>query len=381
MKEIDNEMIINTLQVKGAIKKYCVPFWQMIGAEEEDPDCQGYFIHVINGLRTGSGEARKRSYMVGCTKSEGDDDDDVAVPNIISSDNKHPLSGGRVRKFVLSKDEFWEGMKNDLAEFLRGRKEKAEEKQKDKKQKKDKEKAKLKEGEEKKEEELAKRNRPDTAKSMDTARSGESSASSTTWRGKRRKKEASQEHEQMRDQIKKKKGELEALVRDLRDKLEDEEMNDLPQVDEEIRRQPSKQQNLNYILNGRAGQIIAEDLSVITILDLEDGLLELNKDQEGNKAESTREKTNLHKESYGATSVWVPSAVTLVSKGYLNILKKRSTIVKKLEDLFSFEQSSFSREALRIMTMFGLHNMGGSDEGSCQLCAARPFYNRPNNIT
>ena len=322
MKEIDNEMIINTLQVKGAIKKYCVPFWQMIGAEEEDPDCQGYFIHVINGLRTGSGEARKRSYMVGCTKSEGDDDDDVAVPNIISSDNKHPLSGGRVRKFVLSKDEFWEGMKNDLAEFLRGRKEKAEEKQKDKKQKKDKEKAKLKEGEEKKEEELAKRNRPDTAKSMDTARSEESSASSTTWRGKRRKKEASQEHEQMRDQIKKKKGELEALVRDLRDKLEDEEMNDLPQADEEIRRQPSKQQNLNYILNGRAGQIIAEDLSVITILDLEDGLLELNKDQEGNKAESTREKTNLHKESYGATSVWVPSAVTLVSKGYFSILKR-----------------------------------------------------------
>jgi predicted aminopeptidase len=87
---------------------------------------------------------------------------------------------------------------------------------------------------------LAKRNRPDTAKSTDTARSGESSASSTTWRGKRRKKEASQENEQMRDQIKKKKGELEALVRDLRDKLEDEEMNDLPQADAEAAKQTTE---------------------------------------------------------------------------------------------------------------------------------------------
>jgi hypothetical protein len=80
---------------------------------------------------------------------------------------------------------------------------------------------------------------------------------------------------------------------------------------------------------------------VLTLKDLEDGLLPLE-ENEIDKAERTREKTNLKQQKYGATTFWVPAAATVIGKNVLTTMKKRSEIVKKLMDLFSFEQSPCS---------------------------------------
>jgi len=105
----------------------------------------------------------------------------------------------------------------------------------------------------------------------------------------------------------------------------------------------------------------------VTILsDLESGMFDappVNEEVDGNT--TTKRRVNLGWVQYGKGQYIIPNAAALVSKNYLKILHDRSKIVKKLIDLFSSDQKqcNFSDEALRIITMYGIHNMGGSDEG------------------
>ncbi len=50
-------------------------------------------------------------------------------------------------------------------------------------------------------------------------------------------------------------------------------------------------------------------------------------------------------------------------------MKRDATIKKNLDDLFDGERCSLSRDAMIILTAFGLHNYGGSDE-ALEMCIA-----------
>jgi len=72
----------------------------------------------------------------------------------------------------------------------------------------------------------------------------------------------------------------------------------------------------------------------LTRKDLEDGLLPLE-ENENDIAARTREKTQLKQQKYGATTVWVPAAATVIGKHVLTTMQQQIEIVKKLRGLFS----------------------------------------------
>eukprot|EP00985_Skeletonema_marinoi_P010359 scaffold4870_cov128-Skeletonema_marinoi.AAC.2 len=299
-----------------------------------------------------------RVYKIGCTKDDG------VLPETIRDKENHPLKdGSRMREFTLSKEELWDGMKEELQEFLRGRNDDDKKNQKNKK-------AKLQKVTER---EDAKRSRPGTAKSADTTKSGESGTStSSKKKGKRRKRQQTE----LKEKIKEKKKELVELIEQLCKMKEDEAWDcprvdateNRPQADEEAPQMTATAQTLSYVLNGKAGKF-TKDLRVVTLGDLEEGLLHLDEDKQNSKAEATRKKTNLKPFNYGATSCWVPAGAAVIGKKDLTKLNQKAEIVKKLDSFFSSNQSAFSPQALRILTMFGLSNMGGSDEGMEMLIA------------
>lgn len=180
----------------------------------------------------------------------------------------------------------------------------------------------------------------------------------------------------MKEKIKEKKKELVQLVEQLRKLKQDETgdcprvdaTKDRPQADEDVPQMAVTAQTTSYVLNERAGKF-TKDLRVVTISDFEEGLLHLDEDERHSKAEATRKKTNLKPDKYGATSCWVPAGATIIGKSDLTKLNQKAEIVKKLDSFFSSNRSSFSSRALCILTMFGLHNMGGSDEGMEMLIA------------
>ena len=358
MKQVDHDMLVSAFAVQGGEKNYCVPFWQIVGGEETDTEFEGYFIHVTNGDRITVNKKKMRVYKIGCTKGDG------VLPETIRDKENHPLKdGSRMREFTLSKEELWDGMKEELQEFLRGRNNDDKKNQKNKK-------AKL---QKVTEADNAKRSRPGTAKSADTTKSGESGTStSSKKKGKRRKRQQTE----LKENIKEKKKELVELLEQLR-KMKEYEAGDCPRVDATENRQQADEeapqmtataQTLSYVLNGKAGKF-TKDLRVVTLGDLEEGLLHLDEDKQNSKAEATRKKTNLKPFNYGATSCWVPAGAAVIGKKDLTKLNQKAEIVKKLDSFFSSNQSAFSPQALRILTMFGLSNMGGSDEGMEMLIA------------
>ena len=212
MKQVDHDMLVSAFAVQGGEKNYCVPFWQIVGGEETDTEFEGYFIHVTNGDRITVNKKKMRVYKIGCTKGDG------VLPETIRDKENHPLKdGSRMREFTLSKEELWDGMKEELQEFLRGRNDDDKKNQKNKK-------AKLQKVTER---EDAKRSRPGTAKSADTTKSGESGTStSSKKKGKRRKRQQTE----LKENIKEKKKELVELLEQLR-KMKEDEAGDCPRVD------------------------------------------------------------------------------------------------------------------------------------------------------
>lgn len=210
-----------------------------------------------------------------------------------------------------------------------------------------------------KEKEKAKRSRPDTADTAKTAESG-TSTSSRRKKGKRRKKQ----HAELKAQIEEKKDELRELLGRLRKLKEDENhgvdatamaptLANRPQADESVcqMQQPIEKITLSYILNGRAGKF-TKDLSVLTLSDLEEGLLPLDDDQQKSKDEMNRKKANFKHCKFGATSCWAPKAASVVGTNLLTKLKKKAKIVDELDAFFESKQCAFSQQALRILTMY-----------------------------
>jgi hypothetical protein len=361
MKQIDLNMLVDAFSAKGGVKEYIVPFWQMVGGTETDPDYKGYFIHITNGQQKVVEGNRQRVYKICCVMGE------EAEPETVPDKNNHPLKdGSRFRDFKLSKDELWVGMRDQLTKFLRERK--GAEAQLKKCNAKKAQKSKL----EKEKEDNAKRSRPGTAKSVsrpgtaksaDSAKSKESGSSPSKKKGKRRK---TPQYTELKAEIEKMRAEMAKLVHELLDKGKEDNLENAPQMSASMQQQ-RQTQTLSYILNGRVGKF-TKDLSVLTLKDLEDGLLPLD-ENENDIAARTCKKTELKQQKYGATTIWVPAAATVIGKNKLSTMQQQIKIVKKLQGLFSSEQCSFSQQALRIMTMFGLHNMGGSDEGMEMLIA------------
>ena len=140
----------------------------------------------------------------------------------------------------------------------------------------------------------------------------------------------------MKEKIKEKKKELVELLEQLR-KMKEDEAGDCPRVDatenrpqadEDAPQMAATAQTLSYVLNGKAGKF-TKDLRVVTLGDLEEGLLHLDEDKQNSKAEATRKKTNLKPVNYGATSCWIPAGAAVIGKKDLTKLNQKAEIVKR----------------------------------------------------
>ena len=72
---------------------------------------------------------------------------------------------------------------------------------------------------------------------------------------------------------------------------------------------------------------------------------------------------------FGASTFHIPVGVSVISNSHHSRLKKAAALKKKLDDLFNGKECLLNREALIILTAFGLHNFGGSDE-ALEMCIA-----------
>ena len=61
---------------------------------------------------------------------------------------------------------------------------------------------------------------------------------------------------------------------------------------------------------------------------------------------------------FGASTFHIPVGVSVISNSHHSRLKKAAALKKKLDDLFNGKECLLNREALIILTAFGLHNFG-----------------------
>jgi hypothetical protein len=87
------------------------------------------------------------------------------------------------------------------------------------------------------------------------------------------------------------------------------------------------------------------------------------------KCEKARKKRQLKKVVFGSKVFFIPTECHVLSNSQYSCLMTAVAIKKKLDDLFDGEQCYLNKEAMIILTAFGLHNYGGSDE-AFEMCIA-----------
>lgn len=101
---------------------------------------------------------------------------------------------------------------------------------------------------------------------------------------------------------------------------------------------------------------------VLLFDEIEEMLDEVDPAVDNPRQEAIRNTRGYKKERYGASYCWVPEGATVISSSYFTKLKKAMALKKNLDDLLDGEQCTLSRDALIVLSAFGMHNYGGSDE-------------------
>ena len=119
---------------------------------------------------------------------------------------------------------------------------------------------------------------------------------------------------------------------------------------------------LEYMIDGRAGRAYLADDGVVTTAQLMEGLQPVPEEYDNPSDEQTRLNRSNTFASYGASQYFLPDGAASTSKSRLSRWRKAAAMLTKLEELFDGEQCALNSEAMTILTAFGLHNYGGSDE-------------------
>ena len=73
---------------------------------------------------------------------------------------------------------------------------------------------------------------------------------------------------------------------------------------------------------------------------------------------------------FGSVSVWVPTGSSLVASNHLSRLEEDYERVSRFYSRFNGKRCKLCDVCMRVLTAFGLHNSGGSDEGTVTTMAA-----------
>mmetsp|Transcript_31076 Transcript_31076/g.74102 ORF Transcript_31076/g.74102 Transcript_31076/m.74102 type:complete len:1200 (+) Transcript_31076:150-3749(+) len=135
------------------------------------------------------------------------------------------------------------------------------------------------------------------------------------------------------------------------------------EADDAVGEDDKSRPNLFYTLFGRAGKLCCGEDGAVSIQDLRDNLEPPNKNEtETNRRHRFERGHVLH--GFGASQYWVPAGATGIASNHLTRITNQSKMIDRLKNLFKGMQCRFSDEAMRILTIFNLHNMGGSDEAT-----------------
>ncbi len=117
-----------------------------------------------------------------------------------------------------------------------------------------------------------------------------------------------------------------------------------------------------YII--RNGRVMQVDPSTKALFahELNDNLEGVDDEVNTRAKEELRRKKGYVKVRYGASYCWIPRGASITGTSWLTKLQRAAKIKKKLDDIFSGERCTLSREAMIILAAFGMHNYGGSDE-------------------
>ena len=114
---------------------------------------------------------------------------------------------------------------------------------------------------------------------------------------------------------------------------------------------------LHYILDGRAGKMTLPSNGLVLARKLRENLLPPD------EKENDSPQKEYTSEAYGSAQYWAPAGVIGFAKHHLTRLQQRAKVADRWSALFDGKQCRFSNRFLRTLSMFGLHNMRGSDEG------------------
>jgi hypothetical protein len=120
-------------------------------------------------------------------------------------------------------------------------------------------------------------------------------------------------------------------------------------------------QIFNIESDGRAGHVMVLREGFIYHEELLMAIQTIPEQIDNPKCEKARKKRQLKKVVFGSKVFFIPTECHVLSNSQYSWLMTAAAIKKKLDDLFDGEQCYLNKEAMIILTAFGLHNYGGSD--------------------
>ena len=127
--------------------------------------------------------------------------------------------------------------------------------------------------------------------------------------------------------------------------------------------QQPQQPNVYYNLFGRAGKIYICEEHSVTAEDLIRNL-EPVAENEDNSNWCLHVERGHELFTFGASQYWVPVGASGIASNNLSRLRNLAQKVERLVSLFSGKQYRFSDESMRMLSIFNLHNMNASQDGS-----------------
>ena len=140
--------------------------------------------------------------------------------------------------------------------------------------------------------------------------------------------------------------------------------------------QPSNQRQKStvqqrYILNGESGEIELSTDQSISFSDLSSNIQHshLTEEQWNEDNESKRLSWGYTAVRINGVDLWLPKGVVVLMSNNFSMLKGSEARINRLKHIFSKEKCVLSRQSMRILNGFALHNSGGSDTGTQMVMA------------
>ena len=123
--------------------------------------------------------------------------------------------------------------------------------------------------------------------------------------------------------------------------------------------------------NGEIGEIELSTDQSISFSDLSSNVQHshLTEEQWNEDNESKRLSRGYTAVRMNGVDLWLPKGVVVLMSNNFSMLKGYEERINRLKHIFSKEKCVLSRQSMRILNGFALHNSGGSDTGTQMVMA------------